>query len=123
MNCAAQCERHSRLCSLIATFVCLTAINIVEGSLSSSNAQQAATATLSGTVKDPNGAVIADAQVQATQTATSVKRETTTNAEGVFVLTNLAAAEYEVKIQSPGFAVRKVAVTLQVGQTFTLDLA
>jgi hypothetical protein len=123
MNCAAQRERHSRLCSLIATFVCLTAINIVEGSLSSSNAQQAATATLSGTVKDPNGAVIADAQVQATQTATSVKRETTTNAEGVFVLTNLAAAEYEVKIQSPGFAVRKVAVTLQVGQTFTLDLA
>jgi outer membrane receptor protein involved in Fe transport len=123
MNRAAQRERHSRLCSLVATLVCLTAINILEGSFSSSNAQQAATATLSGTVKDPNGAVIADAQVQATQTATSVKRETTTNAEGVFVLTNLAAAEYEVKIQSPGFAVRKVVVTLQVGQTFTLDLA
>src|SRR5258707_7196889 len=100
MNRAAQRERHSRLCSLIATLVCLTAINIVEGSLSSSNAQQAATATLSGTVIDPNGAVIADAQIQATQTATSVKRETTTNDEGTIVLTHLADADYEAKIQS-----------------------
>ena len=91
MNCAAQRERHSRLCALVATFLCLIAINVLEGSLSPLNAQQAATANLSGIVKDPNGAVIADAQVKATQTATSVARETTTNADGVFVFTNLPA--------------------------------
>ncbi len=43
MDCAAQCQRHSRRCSIIATFLCLIAINIVVGSLSSFKAQQAAT--------------------------------------------------------------------------------
>ena len=121
MNRTAQRERNSRLSSIISTFLCLAAIKIVAVGLSSINAQQAATATLSGTVKDPNGAVIGGAQVQATQIATSAKRETTTNAEGVFVLTNLAAGEYEVKIQAVGFSLKQVDVTLQVGQTETLN--
>ncbi|MGH9852385.1 MAG: carboxypeptidase-like regulatory domain-containing protein, partial [Blastocatellia bacterium] len=45
-------------------------------------AQQGATATLSGRITDPNGAVIAGAKVTAIQKATGAKRETVTNSEG-----------------------------------------
>ncbi|MDQ6652708.1 MAG: TonB-dependent receptor [Acidobacteriota bacterium] len=86
-------------------------------------AQQAATATLSGRVLDPNGAVILGAAVTATQKATGVKRETTTNDEGVFVLSNLPPGEYDLRIQAGGFAdkVSQAPIVVQVGQTTTLD--
>jgi outer membrane receptor protein involved in Fe transport len=86
-------------------------------------AQQAATATLSGRVLDPNGALISGATVTATQKATGVKRETTTNDDGVFVIPNLPPDEYDLKIQSAGFAdkVSKSPIALQVGQTVTLN--
>ncbi len=45
------------------------------------SAQQVATATLSGRVTDPNGAVVAGAQITANHKATGLRRETTTNDE------------------------------------------
>jgi hypothetical protein len=108
--------RFSLPAILISAVICFSPAWI-----SSSYAQQAATATLSGRVIDPNQAVVSGAQVTATQTATAIGRSTTTNAEGFFVLTNLPTGEYEVKIQSPGFASRTVSVTLQVGQNETLN--
>jgi hypothetical protein len=84
-------------------------------------AQQSATATLSGRVTDPNQAVVAGAQITASQKATGTARSATTTANGVFVITNLAADEFEIKIQSPGFALWSVNVTLQVGQLETLN--
>src|SRR5204862_7577607 len=89
--------------------------------VSSAFAQQAATATLTGTVKDPNGAVVAGAQVTATQRATGSKRETTTNNDGLFVMTNLPADDYELQIQAAGFSIKTVNATLQVGQSATLN--
>jgi len=87
------------------------------------SAQQAATATLSGRVLDPNGAVIQGATVTATQTATGVKRETTTNDEGVYVISNLAPGGYDLRIQARGFAdkISKAPLVVRVGQTTTLD--
>lgn len=85
-------------------------------------AQQSATATLSGRVVDPNGAVVVGAQVAVTQTVTGTQRETVTNDEGVYVLSNLPPGEYEVKSQSPGFSPKSLPVTLQVGQDSTLDM-
>jgi outer membrane receptor protein involved in Fe transport len=88
-----------------------------------SHAQQSATATLSGIVTDPNGAVIVGAQVAAIQKATGVQRETTTNSEGLYVLTNLAPGEYEVNVKATEFAIKvlKSSIMLQVGQSVTLD--
>ncbi len=87
-------------------------------------AQQSATATLSGVVSDPNGAVISGAQVTATLTATGVKRETTTNEDGLYTLSALPPGEYEVKVQAQGFAHKIVGavIALQVGQGTTLDV-
>jgi carboxypeptidase family protein/TonB-dependent receptor-like protein len=86
-------------------------------------AQQSTTATLSGIVPDSQGAVVVGAQVTATQKATGIGRVTTTNDEGLFVLTNLPPGEYEVRVKAPGFAERVYpAVTLQVGQNLKLDV-
>jgi outer membrane receptor protein involved in Fe transport len=82
---------------------------------------QQATATLSGRVVDPQGAVIPSATVKAKQVATGIERETKTNDEGLFVLTNLPPGEYEVQIVSAGFRTREYRPTLQVGQSVTLD--
>ncbi len=101
----------------ILTFLFLT------GSIFPVFAQQAATATLSGRVTDPNGAVIAGAKVTATQKATGAKRGTVTNAEGLYALTNLAAGNYEIVVEAQGFKtkVSMREITLQVGQAQTLD--
>src|SRR4051812_22810830 len=84
--------------------------------------QQSATATLNGTVKDPNGAVVTGATVTLTQRSTDIKRETITNDEGVYVLTNLAAGNYQLRVQATGFQVPPLDVILKVGQNTTLDV-
>jgi outer membrane receptor protein involved in Fe transport len=87
-----------------------------------SNAQQPTTATLTGIITDPNGAVIAGVQVTVTQAGTGLQRQATTNDEGLYVVTNLPPGEYEVKAQSAGFAdALSKSLILQVGQTTTQD--
>jgi hypothetical protein len=89
----------------------------------SSAAQQAATTSLTGTIKDPNGAVIAGAKVTAKHKATNTSRETTSNSEGVFLITNLAVGIYEVHVTATGFAEKTLPdVSLQIGQTTELNV-
>lgn len=87
------------------------------------HAQQPATATLSGTVTDPVGALINGAQVKVVYTATGAKRETATNDEGFYVLANLPPGAYEISIASQGFATKtsETPLILRVGQNVTLD--
>src|SRR5690349_3332203 len=67
------------------------------------HAQQAATATLSGTVSDEHGAVVAGTQIVVTQKATAVSRETSTTDTGFFSITRLPVGEYEVRATAAGF--------------------
>ncbi len=86
-------------------------------------AQQSATASISGTVKDPDGALVSGSQIIVTQKATGIRREATSNGDGFFVITNLAAGIYEVKVRAKGFAEKIIPnVNLQVGQTFNLQV-
>lgn len=88
-------------------------------------AQQAARATLTGTVTDPNGAVLAGVKVTATLAAAGIVRETATNNEGLYVFTDLAPGEYELRAEAKGFLTRvtKVPISLQVGQSVTLNVS
>ncbi len=86
-------------------------------------AQQASNATLKGTITDPAGSVIAGAKLTATQTATGIKRDTVSNDDGLYVFSNMAPGDYELRIEATGFAtkVTNTAVPLKVGQTVTLN--
>jgi hypothetical protein len=81
-------------------------------------------ATLSGTITDPTGAVIPNAQVSARNTATGVTREATADTAGFYSLPNLLAGSYEVTVTSPGFSTaRESNLTLGVGQEQQLNIS
>lgn len=93
-------------------------------SATATSPQQLATATLSGRVADQTGAIISGAQIQITNRATGARRETATNADGLFTVTNLAPGLYEISIVAPGFAEKNYRdIQLRVGQTLTLEIA
>lgn len=99
---------------------CLAILGIF---VSGASAQQSATATLSGAVRDQNGFLVTGAQVMVTLRATGVERKAVTNDVGFFVITNLNPGVYELKVQAKGFADNVIPyVTLQVGQTSDLDV-
>jgi hypothetical protein len=65
---------------------------------------QNTTGSLSGTVSDPGGAVIAGASVDVKNTATGTVAHLTTNAAGVYRAAFLIPGEYTVRVQAPGFS-------------------
>jgi hypothetical protein len=83
---------------------------------------QVPSGSLNGRVTDPKGAVIVGAQVSAISLSQGVSRMTTTNASGLYVLPNLTAGEYDVKIAAEGFAPHEVkTVVLEAGRDSTVD--
>src|ERR1044071_5184637 len=108
---------------ILAASICSLAFAVLALTPNAVRAQQPASATLSGRVVDSAGAVIAGAQATITNRVTSSRRETTTNAEGVFVATNLAPGEYELRVQQTGFKTSIYSsIVLQVGQSENVNV-
>jgi hypothetical protein len=81
------------------------------------------TSTIEGTVKDPQGAVIAGAQVNARSTALATERTTTSDQDGFYRITALPAGIYTVSITQQGFATRNFEnLELTLNRTLTLDI-
>jgi hypothetical protein len=59
---------------------------------------------VNGTVTDPSGALVPNAQVRATEIATSVDHNTVTTADGQFSIQDLPPGDYAITVVSPGFA-------------------
>ena len=73
------------------------------------------TAQISGTVKDPTGAVLPGAGVTATQTDTGISRMAVTDETGSFFLPNLATGPYKIEVALPGFRTYvQTGIVLQV---------
>ncbi len=101
----------------------LSAVFVVLGLLASSAFAQQITATLTGTISDPNGAVVPGAIVTATSNETGQSRTATTNDEGNYTITFLPPGTYNVTIAKTGFAdtVRE-NVRLEIAQTASIDV-
>ena len=69
---------------------------------------QTQSARLTGTVHDSTGAVVPNAKVSATNVATRVKTETSSNATGDYVLPALQPGPYSLTVEAAGF--RKAAI-------------
>jgi outer membrane receptor protein involved in Fe transport len=78
-------------------------------------------ATLSGTVKDSSGAVIAGANVSITNTATNLSTTVQTTGAGTYLAVNLAPGTYRVEAESQGFQKSGQTLILEVGQRGRLD--
>jgi len=59
--------------------------------------------SISGTVTDPQGLVIADAKVKATETSTGTPFSTTTDSSGAFRLNLIPPGNYKLEISAPKF--------------------
>src|SRR3982074_1154443 len=80
------------------------------------NAQSASSAQISGTVVDPQGAVVTGAKVTATNKATGTGRSATTTSTGNYVIPNLAPGIYNIAVEAKGFAKGATEnVTLNLG--------
>ena len=63
----------------------------------------ATTGSISGTVKDPSGAVIPGATVIATNTSTNLQNKTVSDDKGFYTFPSLQVGRYNVKVEEQGF--------------------
>ncbi len=84
---------------------------------------QLTSATLVGGVRDQGGAIIVGATVTVRNLATNETRSDVTTADGLYRISDLTAAIYEVRAEKEGFKTTVTSnVTLHVGETSRVDL-
>ena len=109
-----QIRRFARV-GAIAALVCLCAAPLALG--------QTTRARLTGTVTDPNGAIVPGAVITATHVATNISNSTNTDQEGTYTFTALPPGEYSVAVELAGFKRNVVTgVILQIAETSRSDI-
>src|SRR5690242_7789447 len=80
--------------------------------------------TITGTIADPAGAVVANASIEARNVGTGAISAVASSATGNYTLAELPAGNYEISVSVSGFkkSVRQ-GLTVQVAQTLRLDIA
>jgi hypothetical protein len=82
---------------------------------------QTPTGSVSGVVKDQQGAVIQNATVTVINKDTGAARSANTGSDGIYSVENLLPGDYEVKIDAQGFATQNTSVVVQVGRLSSVD--
>jgi len=81
------------------------------------------TASISGTVTDPTGAVVAGATVVATNVDTGVATSLTTNAQGFYSFQSLPLGNYTISVQQSGFkGYAQTGLVLDVNSALVIDV-
>src|SRR5215472_18038144 len=124
MNCEREtsspvCRSHRNLPVRFLLFI--TLITLGAGFHTAPALAQVESGTISGTVHDASGAVVAGATVTAKNVATSAERTVQTGANGQYNLPGLAPGVYEITITSTGFASFKARAELTVGGQTSVD--
>jgi len=77
---------------------------------------------ITGTVIDPTGAMVPNANVTATNVETGQTRSTSTNSSGEFAISALVAGTYKVRVDVRGFKEAIETATVGVSQTSHLNI-
>jgi len=83
---------------------------------------QVDTGTITGTLRDPSGAVITGATVKITSETTGFEATATTNLHGQYVSPPLRPAPYSISAEAAGFRRTVTTVTLTLNQRAVIDL-
>ncbi len=106
--------RLFKTCILLLALLCVIATAVYS---------QTTSGSMSGTVSDPNGAVIPGAKVVATHEPTKRDYETVTTAAGLYVFPTLPAGPYTVTVTQPGFKKNvQTNIEIRVALRNTLDV-
>lgn len=101
-----------------SSFLALAALSIAPALIFAQS-----TATLSGTVKDPSGAVLPGAQITVHNLGTGVDRTLTSDGAGQYVAPSLPPGDYSIRVTASGFSAYTVqSFTLQVDAKSNVDI-
>ena len=79
--------------------------------------------TITGTVSDPAGAVVANAPIQAKNVGTGVEYSSATSTTGNYTLPQLPPGSYQLTVTVPGFKkYSRSGLTVEVAQTLRVDI-
>ena len=108
---------------------CVSCLLVLLIAAAPASAQAVSTAQINGTVRDASGGALPGVTVTATQTATGLKRETTTDENGSYVITSLPVGPYYIDASLQGFRTGRITglvlevsanpsinITLELGQ-------
>jgi hypothetical protein len=116
MSPLSSCKPRVRLALLFPSFIILLSALVVVSHA------QLTEATLKGVVKDASG-MLAAAPVTATNESTGQARSTTTDANGAFVMPELAPGSYSISVTVPGYkAFEQHGLLLNVGRVTEVNL-
>ena len=102
-------KRSLSISLILVCFLSLTSAAIVS-----------AAGILSGTIKDPKGAVVAGAQISVSNNTTS--RNATTDAAGRFKIEGLPPGSYKLSVSSPGFKTAEIPVVIEEARTAAVEI-
>src|SRR5262245_49282894 len=106
--------------SALALALCFYLVSLTTPSMSA----QTTYGSISGTVTDPSGAAIAEAQVTLTNLDTTEKRVQSSGSDGLYSFVNLLPARYRVDVEKSGFKrTSRPEVVVEVGQAVRIDIA
>lgn len=83
---------------------------------------QGTTGQISGTVTDPNGAVVPGATVSVTNADTGLARQATTGDDGIYSFQLLPPGRYKVEVTASGFQKTEGEAVVVITQITTLDV-
>ena len=97
------------LLSILVLSVCIAHAQVPDGSVN-------------GLVTDPKDSVLVAAHVSAVSATQGTIRKTHTNSRGLYILPNLPAGTYDLRIEVPGFVPSEFkGITIEAGRSTTVD--
>ena len=95
----------------------LTVVNLLD-----LPAQSGTSSAFTGTISDPSGAMVPNAQVKAAEVNTGAMRITQSNSEGRYVFAQVNPGNYRITVQATGFAkAESQPASVAVGQTIAIN--
>ena len=111
--------KHTRQ-KLFLSFVALLLAVLVMGA-ASVQAQTANSGTITGVVKDEQGAVVPGATVKVTNIGTNSERTAATSGDGVYEISQLVPGVYKLEVEASNFAKYEQQVTVNVLSRVSID--
>src|ERR1700687_4265226 len=110
---------NARKFKKISAFALLLLVSLV----CASGLREQETGDIVGTVTDTTGAVVPNATVTLTNTATNISQTTQSSGDGNYLFTLLQVGSYVVKVQAPGFKTATApALALSSGDRARADI-